>query len=805
MMNEHSLNLLEYDKLLEAVAGQAQSAAGSGLIRGLRPLNDLERIERRRALWRDMIALRNQPLDFPSLQVEEIGETLRQAAPQGAVVDGPQLVGVLRVLETMHAVQECVSGKEYQAFAALQHLCGELDDAPELSQRLQRSLDADGSVLDSASETLRALRRQLGLLETRIQRHLETMVKTGSDETLQERFVTVRDGRFVIPVRREARRNLPGIVHDMSNTGQTLFIEPMETHELGNELAQTRLDERAEVIRILGELSEGVRRHLMAIREGCRILAELDGAVAIARWAAFNNCEMPVFGKCLKLENARHPLLQMQFRAEGKGRRVVPLDLEVPRGIRCIAITGSNTGGKTVVLRTVGLLCAMAQSGLPVSAGPGSIFPIYDNVFADIGDEQSIQANLSTFSAHVRNISGILQECRRCRSLVLLDEIGGGTDPVEGGAIACGIIGTLAGLNAFSLITTHLALVKNYVHSRGDMLNASVRFNVKTLEPEYVLDVGRPGASHAMLIAKRLGMPREVLELSQQMLTQDQVKLEEVLSRMEQDQHRLAAHANRMAAKESELTSKRDALKAELEELRAQRRQLLMEAHRQADALVDNTRRDMENLLRGIREAAPKANGVLESERAAKEAEAARAALAEKKRRLREGMRMHGEKKVAPLKADEIRVGLRVWVEKMKSHGVIDEIFDGGGKVTVSINGLAVSMKTADLERNRDGRDVEVQEPRFRMSVPRVIGATSSEINLVGMRVDDALDSLGAFLDRSAMARMPEVRIIHGFGSGALRNAVQEFLAKNPLVADFHIGRDGKEPGGGGCTIVHFS
>ena len=804
-MNEHSIRLLEFDKLLEAVTRQAQSEAGARLVRELRPLNDVERIERRRTLYCDMIALRNQPLDFPSLQVEDIGETLRQAAPQGAVVDGVQLVGVLRVLETMHNVRVCVSGKEYQAFVELQRLCKDLDDAPELRQRLQRSLDADGSVLDSASENLRALRRQLGLLETRIQRHLESMVKSGADDTLQERFVTVRDGRYVIPIKRDARRNMPGIVHDMSNSGQTLFIEPMETHELGNELAQTRLDERAEVIRILGELSEGVRRHLLSIREGCGILAALDAACAIARWGGINNCEMPVFGKCMKLENARHPLLQMQFREENRGRKVVPLDLEVPRGVRCIAITGSNTGGKTVVLRTVGLLCLMAQSGLPVPAGPGSIFPIYDNVFADIGDEQSIQANLSTFSAHVKNISDILQECRRCRSLVLLDEIGGGTDPVEGGAIACGIIGTLADMNAFSLITTHLALVKNYVHSRGDMLNASVRFNVKSLAPEYILDVGRPGASHAMLIAKRLGMPKEVLELSQQMLSQDQVKLEEVLSRMEQDQHRLAAHANRMAAKENELTSKRDALKNELEELRAQRRQLLMAAHQQADALVDNTRREMENLLRSIREAAPKATGVIESERAAKEAEAARAAIADRKRRLQEGMRMHAEKKVAPLKPEEIRVGLRVWVGKMNAHGVVESIFANGSKVTVRINGLAVTMKRDELERNRDGKDREVVEPQFRLSVPRVIGATPSEINLVGMRVEEALDALAAYLDRSAMARMPEVRIIHGFGSGALRNAIQEWLSKNPLVADFHIGRDGKEPGGGGCTIVHFS
>ena len=370
--------------------------------------------------------------------------------------------------------------------------------------------------------------------------------------------------------------------------------------------------------------------------------------------------------------------------------------------------------------------------------------------------------------------------------LVLLDELGSGTDPVEGGALACGILRALARQDVLSLVTTHLALVKNFVHSRRDMLNAAVRFNVETLQPEYELEVGRPGASHALLIAKRLGMPENVLKDAQQMLSSDQIRLEDMLTRMEADQRRIAGHASRMADAESELEAKREALRLELEELRKQRKKMLLEAHQQAEALVENTRREMENLVRQIRENARRGGAAPDREAE----EAARRAIEERRRKLARGIRMHETRSQAPLKAEEICKGLRVWVEKLQADGTVEAIFAGGSKLSVNVNGLSFTMNAGDVSRAHGGQLSKEEEPVVKVRLPVAQGATPSQLNLVGMRVEDALCRLEAYLDRSSMARLNEVTIVHGFGTGKLRAAVHEFLMTSPVVQDFRLTKD---------------
>ncbi len=802
MNTEHTLSVLEFSGLIESICEEAQSTTGAAIIRSLQPSNDIDVITRNRSLYADMIAMCNKPLEPPSLRADDIGDILRHVAPEGAVIDGTELIACLSLLDTAAELKAFAASKDAQPFETFQSAVAAIDSCDALRAVLTRSIDRDGSVLDSASDKLRTLRREAAALEFRIQRHLEQMVRSSdNDSALQDHFVTTRNGRYVIPVKRDAKNSLPGIVHDLSNSGQTLFVEPSETLGWGNDLVRTRAEEHDEIIRILTDLSARLRSQLPAITNDQRVLAQLDAAHAIARWAGRNNAELPEFGHHFHLENARHPLLQLQFRKEGKGRTVVPLNLDIPDNIKTIAITGSNTGGKTVVLKTAGLLTLAAQSGLPVTAGPGSKFKIFDNILADIGDEQSIQADLSTFSAHIVNISGIIKNCVNGKSLVLLDELGGGTDPSEGSAIACGIIEALAKRNTVCIVTTHLALVKNYVHSRGDMLNASVRFDVKTLRPEYILDVGRPGASHALLIARRLGLPEYVLATAKRMLSEDQIKLEQVLTKMEADQRKLAGHASRMEGAENEILKKRDDLKKELDELRAQRRKMLEDAHRQAEALVNNTRRDMENLVRELRESAGKANG---SQPTPEELAAIRAAIAEKERKIQAGLKIHSSKPKQPLANEELTVGRRVWVEKMHAHGVIESISAKGSNATVSINGLQVTLKTAELEKNRDGMDSLPQETVVKITRPRSTVSLSSELNLIGMRAADAIDALSEFIDRAVLQRMPELRIVHGFGTGRLRLAIHEWLRTCPSVKDYRLGTE-KEPGAGGCTIVHLN
>ncbi len=801
-MTPHTLTVLEFSTLLQQIADNAQSGPGAARILDIRPMTELEAIRSRRGLYHDMMQLRETALDVPSLHAEDLGEILRMAAPEGAIIGGEELLACRSQLDVAAEVAAFLQQKGCEVYENLQKAAAPLNPCLELRDAIRRSIDVDGSVLDSASEKLRMLRRQAVSLEQRIQRSLEGMLKDSSQAPfLQDHFVTVRNGRYVIPVKTEAHTALPGIVHDLSNSGQTLFVEPSTTLPLGNELVQLRAEEREEVRRILAALSGQVRARIGQFQVNQQILARLDAANAVARWAVLNRCVLPAFGNEFILRQARHPLLEAQFRKTGSQRQIVPLDMELPRRTKVLAITGSNTGGKTVALKTIGLVALAAQSGLPVPVSPDSLFTVFDDIFADIGDEQSIEANLSTFSAHLSNIADILNGVRQGRCLVLLDELGSGTDPLEGGAIACGILHELATTHALTITTTHLGMVKNYVHEQEGMVNAAVRFNVDTLMPEYVLEIGRPGASHALHIARRLGLPASVLQSAESMLSKDQLRLEDMLSRMEKDQRRISTHAEKLKQTQEDMEQKRDSLKEELDKLRKERKRLMAEASQQATAMVENTRREMENLIRGLRENAKRTENA-----ELPDTSAIRKAIDDKVQRLQESRRrsetMRG---IKPMGADELQPGKKVWVEKISAHGHIEGFFDGGAKVAVNVNGVVFTMKTKDLQRAQEPDKPEDHAPKaVKFVLPRVTGATSHELNLIGLRVEEALPRLENFLNQAIMARIDEVRIVHGFGTGRLRNGIHEWLRKAHGVKGFRLGKDMTDPGGGGCTIVQL-
>ena len=800
-MNKHTSEVLEYSQLLELIAGYVQSPAGRQVVLSSRPGTVLSEIQSRHGLYRDMLALRESARSMPGLHVEDLSEILQRVAPGDAVLPGEELVACRSQLETVSAVREFLQHRDSQEYTCLLQLGSGLNACDDLRRRMQRSLERDGTVLDSASEELRRLRSEIATLERRLQRSLEDLLKNSDlSEVIQERFVTIRNGRYVIPVRRDARSQLPGLIHDHSNSGQTVFLEPSITLPMGNELASLRLEERDEVRRILALLSEGVRNALPDFQRNQHILAELDAASAVARWASEFSCQLPTFGARLKLSQARHPLLLAQFREEGAGRQVVPLNLELPRNTRTLVITGSNTGGKTVALKTTGLLVLAAQSGFPVPAGADSVFTIFEQVFADIGDEQSLQANLSTFSAHIRNIAEILRRSRKGRTLVLLDELGSGTDPLEGGAIACGILDELSKGTCLTLATTHLGMVKNYVHSHPDMMNAAVRFNVDTLQPEYALDIGRPGASHAMHIAKRLGMPGGVLQTAEGLLSGEQLRLEEVLARMETEQQKLSARSAQAKKTRDELLRDREALQQELSTLRKERKKLLHDAFQQAESLVANARGELERSLAEIKKkgAADKTEAPAALENAVR---STRTLLAQKEKNFAEGARRTRPTPLRPLRSSELRTGQKVWIEKLKTHGRIENFFDGREKVVVLVNGLPVSMKTEDLQGALEA-DVPEAAPAVKVTQPRFTGDTIHEINLIGMRVDEALERLDRYLNDCTLARLDEVRVVHGFGTGRLRQGIHQWLRHQPLVDGFYLGRDHEHPGGAGVTIV---
>ncbi len=810
------MRLLGFHQLLELIAGYVQSPAGRKNILSLQPAADLAVIQAQRGLYEDLLKLEESIHSLPGLQAEEMGAILLQVQPADAVLDGMSLLQCGRQLQVAADVLDFGQRAEVQELPRLSALIGQLNDCGELRMELNRSLDVDGSVLDSATPRLREIRRNRSETERRLQRVLEGMIHGANlTDVLQERFVTQRQGRYVVPVKREAQRAIPGLVHDVSSTGQTLFVEPMETLPLGNAISALDSEEREEVRRILATLSAGVRKHLEDIRRNERLLGRLDAAAAVAHWAAEYSCRLPVFGGTLRLQQARHPLLLAQFRREGKNRTVVPLELNLPQGTKTLAVTGSNTGGKTVTLKTVGLIVLAAQSGLPVPVGVESVFEIFDHVLADIGDEQSLAESLSTFSGHLSNISEIFQTTQQGRSLVLLDELGSGTDPVEGGALACAILKELAGRRTLTIATTHLGTVKNFVHVTQGMINAAVRFNADTLEPEYVLDIGRPGASHALTIARRLGVPNAVLKSAEGFLTGEELRLEDLLSKMDKEHRELvarnaAAEASRKAAEEE-----REQLRLQLADLKKHRKQLLNEAFKQADAMVDNTRRNLEHLVQEIREQAKQQPGAgntatagAAGDEVSSKVAAARQEIAAQGKRVAEGLkRTAPTPSQSPLKTAQMRVGAKIWVERLGAHGRIVRLDPRGKEVGVDVNGVAFTLKTREIFPAQPEAEKETAEkkPGVAVLLPRFEGQTSHEINLVGLRVDDAILQLSTYLNQCVMAHLGEVRVVHGFGTGRLKAGIQQWLQKQPFVKSYRTGVDQKDTGGGGVTWVTLS
>ena len=800
-MNEHSFKVLEYHELLALIAGYTQSQLGADIVQNIRPHTQLNAIQSRRNLYGDLLGMAETSLSLPPLRIDDISQILREVAPDGAVVAGVDLNAVRGVLDVCYDLQAFLTKPECLQFSYLQKLAAPLNPCDQLRFDIARSIDSDGAVLDSASPKLRELRRACITTEAKIQRYLDTLVKSNEiGDNAQERFVTMRNGRFVIPIRKDARTSLTGIVHDMSNSGQTMFVEPNETLGWGNDLARLRIEERDEVRRILAVLSGQVRLAADSIRINQRIVAELDAAAAVARWAVAYGCHFPNFGGYLSLHQARHPLLMAQFRKIGGGRDVVPLDMELPKGTKILAITGSNTGGKTIALKTTGLLALAAQSGLPIPASQDSQFAIYDHILADIGDEQSIEANLSTYSGHISNIASILEETWDGSSLVLLDELGSGTDPLEGGAIACAILAAFIKRKAITITTTHLGMVKNYVQQHPQMTNAAVRFDVNSLKPLFILDIGRPGASYALLTAKRIGMPADILADAEKHLSGEHLRMEEMLAKMEADQKTLAEQARQIEETNRELIQKRDQLCSELDSLRNDRKKLPNEAYQKAQAIVDNTRRDMENLVREIREKAKRKSND-DNDVQTDEIAKMRDKLADRERRIQQGLRTSSNRPAAPVTADELQVGRKVWIERLNAHGKIVSVSENKKTIIVSVDGVNFTMKAADLQKPTE-KDEPPKPAVVKIVAPIVKGDTSHEINLIGLRVEDALEQLEPFINRSVMARIDEIRVVHGFGTGRLRAGIHEWLRRQPAVRSFRLGREPHDIGGAGCTIV---
>ena len=813
-MHEKSVLTLEYPKIMEKVAREAAFSASKTLVQELQPTPDLQEARRRLAYTTEayqLIELRN---DAGVQAAHDIRQHALRAAREG-VLSPHDLLEVLTTIHSAIHVARLTEKLDPENFPLLQRLGADIPQRPHLARRIEETISQEGEVLDTASPTLRKLRFDIRGANQRLQDRLRTLVHEFGN-ALQEPIVTIRSDRYVVPVKAENRGQVRGIVHDQSSSGATVFIEPMVVVELNNKLRQLQIEERQEIERILRQLSLEIGNEKDALDLDVELLAEFDLHLAKARYGRMMRCTEPRLNDAgrINLRNARHPLLT------GK---VVPINFHLGHEFFMVVITGPNTGGKTVALKTVGLLTLMAQAGLHIPADEHSEISIFEEIFADIGDEQSIEQSLSTFSSHLSRIIEILRRIEeeiqretpdirgkmsetlvqksgssRVRALVLLDELGAGTDPSEGSALARAILTFLLERHVTTVATTHYSELKAFAHEQPGVVNASVEFDIETLSPTYRLSIGLPGRSNALAIANRLGLDERIVERAREFLGSAGVRMENLLEGLQSERKALEDERYHLNMERVEAEYQRKQLEQDRYKLEEQQAQILNETRTQAQRELEDvqrmlakikvdvnqsgiTREQLSNARQQVNESAEKVRPVPAPRRPVKKAES--------------------EETVAegPLKiGDTVRVlsfGQNAELLGLSADRSEAEVQMGAMRFRVNVDNIERLSKRQASTQERTQSQSSVVLPRYE-DLPEV----ATQLDIRGTRVEQALEELDSYLNDAVMIGMSSVRIVHGKGTGALRSAVREHLAHHPLVKSFTT--PPPQEGGDGVTMV---
>lgn len=786
-MDERSLGVLEYPAIIQRLAAATSFAPGRELALALRPTADAAVVGQRLAETGEAQALLSRGGHDLLAGVRDVREAVRRAE-LGGLLSGQELLDVAATAAAMGRARRRLLA-DPDAWPHLARRALQLGTFAELEEAIGACIGPDGQVLDDASPELARLRARIRALHQRIRERLEAILRsTALRPALQEALVTVRNGRQVVPVKQEHKAMIPGIVHDTSASGATVFVEPMAVVELNNELQETRSLEEREVERVLRHLSGQVAGEAGPLLTGLAALAELDLALAKARLADAMKAVRPRMNEegWIRIVGGRHPLLT------GK---VVPIDVWLGREARVLVITGPNTGGKTVTLKTIGLFCLMAQAGLFVPAEPGTELAVFSGIYADIGDEQSIQQSLSTFSSHMSNIVRILQ-VMDARSLVLLDELGAGTDPTEGAALAMAILDHILAAGARAVATTHYSELKAFVHNRPGMQNASVEFDVETLAPTYRLIMGLPGRSNALEIAARLGLPAPVLAQARARLTHDEVRVDDLIRNLEETRRAAAAELAEARRLREENQRLREELVAARAELEARRQAVLEKAREEARRLLHAARREAEAVLAELRRL--QRQGDLEAARKA------RRRLDQLRDQL-DSSTPSGAVQGAPLRQEQVVAGLAVLVPSLQQVGIVTEPPGADGQVAVQVGGMRVRVPWHELRRAPAAAPAEKPAERPRPAPRPGVGLMaekrthlSPELHVRGMTVEEALEAVDKYLDDAVLAGLSRVRIVHGKGTGTLRRAIHEHLRADRRVKAWRLA----DPAAGGHGVT---
>ena len=788
-MNYKSLTTLEYDKIIDRLVSFAASDKAKERLKKLVPMTDIH----------DINAALSETSDALSRVYAKGAVSFGGVHDVGASVKRLEIGSSLNTVELLHISSLLTAAARVKNYYedttdSLTGYFHALEPLTPLNTEIKRCILSEDEISDDASANLRSIRRQKVLAAERIHTELNKMLNSSSVRNcLQDFVITSRSGRYCLPIKAEYKSQVPGMVHDQSATGSTLFIEPAAVVKLNNDIRELELKEQAEIEAILAELSAKASEFTDELLTDFQVLTTLDFIFAKAQMSKQYKCSCPVMNtnNYINIKKGRHPLIDPH--------KVVPIDIYLGKNFNLLIITGPNTGGKTVSLKTVGLLTLMAQSGLHIPALDHSELAVFDNVFADIGDEQSIEQSLSTFSSHMTNTVSILKEAD-AHSLILFDEIGAGTDPTEGAALAISILNDLHKRGITTMATTHYSEIKVYALTTDGVENACCEFDVESLRPTYRLLIGIPGKSNAFAISKKLGMPDYIIKDASARMDADDVQFEDLLSDLEHSRITIEKERAEINAYKQEIQQLKDELKTKSDRLDERRDKILRKANEEAAAILKDAKEYADQTIKTMNK-----HGMT-----VKELEKQRSAIRDKMNKRQEKLSVQAAKPKAHKAHDisEFKVGTHVRVLSMNLIGTVTAPPSPKGEITVQMGSLSTKTKINNLEIL-----VGYKDPEEAKKAPKGAGGSgkikmskaasiSHEINLLGLTVDEAVAKLDKYLDDAYISRIPQVRIVHGKGAGALRNGVTAYLRGVPYIKSFRLGEIGE--GDTGVTIVDF-
>lgn len=789
-MNNKSLSTLEYNKIISRLVSFACSDGAKQILHKLEPMTDIDKINTALDYTNDALTRVYQKGSVDFSRIKDIRGSIARLKV-GSSLNALELLNISMLLECAAHIK----GYYEQRADSIQPLIDMLDPVTLLNNTIKKCIISEDEISDDASANLRSIRRQKNIAADRIHTELNKILNSPSTRTyLQDYVITTRQGHFCLPVKAEYKSLMPGMVHDQSSTGSTVFIEPAAVVKLNNDIRELELKEQAEIEVILADLSAKAAEYTDSLLSDYEILTNLDCIFAKALLSRHFNCSRPVMNNkgIVNIKKGRHPLIEPHT--------VVPIDIYLGTDFNLLIITGPNTGGKTVSLKTVGLLTLMAQAGLNIPALEHSDIAVFDNIFADIGDEQSIEQSLSTFSSHMTNTVDILKKADS-NSLILFDEIGAGTDPTEGAALAIAILDSLHRRNITTMATTHYSEIKMYALTTDGVENACCEFDVQSLRPTYRLLIGVPGKSNAFAISKKLGLSDNIINDASRRLDSEDIKFEDLVTDLEQsrvtierEREELNEYKTQIAQLKSELTKKTERL------------------DERTDNIIRKANEEAARILKDAKEYADKTiNAMNKHGMTVKELEKHRSAIREKMNKRQEKLKIEPANNISEHKAHDIsefKVGMHVKVLTMNVIGTVSQIHKNKNQVTVLVGSLSTKMDIKNLAILKGYKD-----PAETSSKPKGAGGSgkikmsksssvSSEINLLGYTVDEAIAVLDKYLDDAYIARIPQVRIVHGKGTGALRSGITSYLHGVPYIKEFRLGQIGE--GAEGVTIVTF-